>query len=80
MTGAEYQLDRHHCFKSSRRKLSEEHGLWVWLRHDVHMRMHDHNTPYETLENDLKAVAQQAFEDNGGTREEFVEAFGANYL
>lgn len=42
--------------------------------------MHDHNPPYETLENDLKAIAQQAFEDNGGTREEFMAHFGANYL
>ena len=79
-TGAEYGLDRHHCFKGSRRKASERHGLWVWLRHDVHMDMHDHRKPYETLENDLKRVAQEAFEANGGTREEFMRAFGANYL
>lgn len=79
-TGCEYNLDRHHVFKSSRRNQSERHGLWVWLRHDVHMAMHDHRKPYETLENDLKVVAQKAFEDNGGTREEFMRRFGANYI
>lgn len=52
----------------------------VWLRHDIHLDMHDHRKPYETLENDLKAVAQQAFEENGGTREEFMREFGCNYL
>ena len=80
VSGAEYNLDSHHVFKGSRRKTSEKYGLKVWLRHDIHLDMHDHRKPYETLENDLKIVAQQAFEDNGGTREEFMAHFGANYL
>lgn len=80
MSGAEYNLDLHHVLKGSRRKLSDKYGLTVWLRHDLHMALHDHRKPCETLENDLKKVAQQAFEDNGGTREEFLKIFGANYL
>lgn len=80
VTGATSGLDCHHIFKGSRRKHSEEHGLKVWLRHDVHMAMHDHCPPYETLENDLKRVAQEAFEANGGTRDEFRAIFGASYL
>ena len=79
-TGVEYNLDRHHVFKASRRNKSEQYGLWVWLEHTAHMKLHDHCKPYETLENDLKAIAQQAFEDNGGTREEFRAIFGASYL
>lgn len=79
-TGAEYGLHEHHVFKGSRRKLSEQYGLKVWLRYDVHRLLHDHNAPYETAENDLKAIAQQAFEDQGGTREEFMQHFGVNYL
>lgn len=67
-------------FKASRRKLSEKHGMWVYLNHTVHMQMHDHTPPYETLENDLKLIGQQAFEDNGGTREKFMKIFGCNYL
>lgn len=80
VTGETRNLDLHHVFKGSRRNSSEKHGLTVWLRHDIHLDMHDHRKPYETLENDLKVIAQQAFEDNGGTREEFFQAFGANYL
>ena len=80
ITGAKTNLDSHHVLKGSRRKLSEKYGLKVWLTHDVHMALHDHRKPYETLENDLKAIAQEAFEKNGGTREEFMEIFGCSYL
>lgn len=80
VTGATSGLQLHHVLKGSRRKLADKYGLTVWLRHDVHRLLHDHNPPYETLENDLKAIAQQAFEDNGGTREEFMRIFGASYL
>lgn len=79
-TGATNGLDLHHVFKGSRRKHSDKYGLVVWLRHDVHMKLHDHCKPYETLENDLKEVAQQAFEAKLGTREEFRAIFGASYL
>lgn len=79
-TGATNGLQLHHVFKASRRKLSDKYGLTVWLRADVHRLMHDHNAPYDTLENDLKSVAQQAFEDNGGTRNDFMRIFGCNYL
>lgn len=44
------------------------------------MALHDHRKPYDGLENYLKEVGQRAFEKNGGTREEFMQAFGANYL
>ena len=80
VSGSEINLDEHHVFKGSRRKASEKYGLKVWLRHDIHLDMHDHRWPFDKLENELKKVAQQAFEDNGGTREEFMRAFGANYL
>lgn len=80
VTGETRNLDCHHVFRSNRRKLSEKHGMKVWLRHDVHMALHDHRKPYETLENDLKEVAQRAFENNGGTREDFMDIFGCNYL
>lgn len=80
VTGATNGLHLHHCFRASRRKLADKYGLTVWLRADIHRYLHDHRPPYETLENDLKVVAQQAFEDNGGTREEFMSIFGASYL
>lgn len=78
-TGRTDNLDRHHIWKASRRKLSEKYGMWVYLNHSVHQKMHDHNSPYETLEEDLKRIGQKAFEREG-SREEFVSIFGANYL
>lgn len=80
LTGRTDNLDRHHVFKASRRNASERYGLWVYLNHDVHMMLHDHSKPYEAAENDLKPIAQQAFEDSGLSREEFMREFGANYL
>lgn len=80
ITGRTDDLHRHHIWKASRRKLSEKYGMWIYLNGEVHRLMHDHNAPYETLENDLKAIGQQAFEDNGGKREDFMRIFGANYL
>ena len=80
VTGVENGLHLHHVFRGSRRKHSDDYGLTVWLHHDVHRRLHDHSKPFETLENDLKPIAQKAFEDNGGTRDDFRRIFGANYL
>lgn len=80
VTGATNGLHFHHVFKGSRRKLSDKYGLTVWLRAEIHADLHDHRKPYETLENDLKVIAQKAFEDNGGTREEFMAIFGCNYI
>ena len=39
-TGA---LDKHHIYAGSCRKASEKYGCWVWLRHDIHMELHDRN-------------------------------------
>lgn len=80
LTGRTDNLDRHHCFKASRRKIAEEWGCWVYLNHEVHMKLHDHSKPFETAENDLKIVAQEAFEESVGDRELFRNIFGASYL
>ena len=79
VTGCEYGIDAHHCFKGSRRKKADKYGLIVYLRHDIHMAMHDHCKPYENLENELKQVAQKAFEKYY-SRDLFMQEFGANYL
>ncbi len=80
LTGKSYMLDRHHIFKGSRRNSSEKYGLWVYLDHEVHMKLHSHSKPYETAENDLKILGQKAFEKRSGTREQFMSIFGVNYL
>lgn len=75
-------LHRHHIiYGAGRRKFSERYGLWIWLcphHHNlggmeaVHMN--------ETLRRYTERIAQKAFEQRGGSRQDFVEIFGRNYL
>lgn len=80
VTGAVDCLDCHHCLMGSKRKKADELGLTVWLRHDVHMALHDRQRPFHTLCEDLKRVAQKAYEEKIGSRADFVRDFGRNYL
>ena len=41
VTGARSTLDCHHVYAGPNRKLSDIYGCWVWLRHDIHMRLHE---------------------------------------
>jgi len=76
ITGSETQLDRHHVYAGSRRKASERYGCWVWLRHDIHMELHDRN---KALDKMLRRTCQEQFEAVY-SHEEFMEVFGKNYL
>ena len=72
-TGA---LDKHHIYAGNCRKASEKFGCWVWLRHDIHMELHDSN---KTLDKLLRRTCQERFEETH-SREEFMEIFGKSYL
>ena len=76
ITGATENLDRHHCFQGSRRQLSEKYGCVVWLRHDVHMRLHDSD---RELDLRIKRDCQSAFESKYD-HDTFMRIFGRNYL
>ena len=76
VTGSQTQLDRHHVYAGSRRKASEKYGCWVWLRHDVHMELHDRN---KVLDKMLRRTCQERFEELYD-HEMFMEVFGKNYL
>lgn len=80
ITGTTSGLDLHHCIHGSNRKKADKLGLTVWLRHDIHMMLHARQKPFETLDDDLKKVAQRAYEEKIGTREDFIRDFGRNYL
>ena len=80
VTGAETGLDCHHIYFGPNRRVSDEQGFWVWLRHDIHMALHDKRPPYELLDKQLKMLCQSRFEENGGTRDEFTARIGRNYL
>ncbi len=76
MTGSRVNLDCHHCFHGSRRKAADEYGCWVWLRHDVHMDLHQRNT---ALDRRIQRECQERFEEIYG-HEKFIQVFGKSYL
>lgn len=70
-------LSEHHCIENAgRRKNAEKYGLKVWLCYYCHQRVHDDNQN----ELELKQAAQRAFEEQIGTREEWLQIFWKNYL
>jgi hypothetical protein len=76
LTGSTVGLDKHHVYHGSRRKAADEWGCWVWLRHDVHMDLHERNTAADRM---LKGLCQRRFEELHG-HDKFMQVFGKNYL
>lgn len=78
-TGETHELHKHHVFGGINRKNSEKHGLWVWLRPDLH-NMSDAGVHFDRAKDiELKQIAQAAFEAKY-SREEFMRIFGRNWL
>ena len=76
VSGCRGELDRHHIYHGIRRKAADKWGCWVWLRHDIHMRLHDQD---KALDRALEAECQRRFESLYG-HEKFMEVFGKSYL
>lgn len=76
VSGAIFNLDKHHIYHGPRRKAAERWGCWVWLRHDLHMELHDKNTALDRM---LKRTCQEEFESRYG-HDKFMEVFGKSYL
>ena len=77
VSGSEKNLDLHHIYAGvANRKISDKYGCWVWLRHDIHMILHDQD---KELDMELKRICQEKFEETH-TREEFRKLFGKSYL
>lgn len=74
------ELEEHHIFFGSNRKLSEQYGLKVPLCYEHHRGTNGvHGKNGKQLNEKLKRIAQTRFEENH-TREEFIKIFGKNYL
>lgn len=76
ITGSRIYLDKHHCFHGSRRKAAEKYGCWIWLRHDLHMELHDRNKELDRM---IQRSCQERFEEIY-SHQEFMEVFGKSYL
>ena len=83
-TGRYDDVERHHIFGGiAYRKKSEAYGYVIPLHASIHpngarCRMADHERT--GLDLVMKQMAQKDFEAKHGTREEFMEIFGRNYL
>lgn len=78
--GTTYNLHDHHIiFGTSNRKNSEKYGLKVWLCMEHHTGSAGVHQNRE-MDLVLKKVAQQHFEAEIGTRNEFRSIFGKSYL
>ena len=76
ITGSRRDLDLHHVYAGSRRKLSDKWGCVVWLRHDIHMDLHQRNT---ALDRRIQRECQERFEEIHG-HDTFMRVFGKSYL
>ena len=76
VTGSRVNLDKHHIYHGPRRNASEKWGCWCWLRHDLHMELHDRNKELDRM---LQRTCQEVFEEKY-SHQEFMEVFGKSYL
>ena len=76
ITGSKAQLDLHHVYAGNNRDQSDSWGCWVWLRHDIHMRLHDQDKEMDRM---IRRICQERFEELYG-HETFMKVFGKSYL
>ena len=76
VTGSMQNLDKHHCFHGSRRKLADKYGCWIWISHDLHMELHDRNKELDRM---IERTCQERFEELHG-HDEFMRIFGKSYI
>ncbi len=73
-------LHKHHIFQGVNRQLSEKYGCWVYLC-PYHHNMSNYGVHSDKkLDVQLKRIGQKMWEKNYGTREDFIQIFGRNYL
>lgn len=79
ITGAEnVPLHKHHIFGGPNRRISEEHGFYIYLRPELH-NMSDEGIHFnKTFDQYIKAKCQREYEKTH-TREEFMRLIGRNY-
>lgn len=79
-----YDVERHHVFHhtSKEHKLCEVYGFIAPLRKDLHPNGVHFRLTEETKKIDgfLRETCQKYYEEHIGTREQFMQEFGKNYL
>lgn len=78
-TGAS-PVERHHIYGNSNKKNSEKYGFIAPLRPDLHPNGVFAGKDAKEIDTYLKRTAQEYYEKNIGTREQFIKEFGKSYL
>lgn len=82
ITKSTNNLHKHHIFGGiANRKLSEEDGMWIWLRADWH-NMSDYGVHFnKELDLKLKRIAQKRWQEYyHKTKEDFIKKYGKSYI
>lgn len=82
ITKSTNNLHKHHIFGgTANRKLSEEDGMWIWLRADWH-NMSDYGVHFnKELDLKLKRIAQKRWQEYyHKTKEDFIKKYGKCYI
>ena len=77
--GSYVWLEKHHVFGGSYRKKSDKYGFTVDLCHYCHNEPPDGVHYNKERRDELKRICQKHFEENHGTREDFIATFGKSY-
>ena len=76
-----FGTEKHHVVFGNNRKLSDKYGLLVGLCYEHHQGTYGvHGREGNKINRILKEMAQEAFERQVGTREDFMEIFGRSFL
>ncbi len=79
LCGTTQGLEHHHIFGASYKKKSEKYGFIIRLCSEHHrgspFGIH-HNISFSRL---VKSIAQEFYEENIGSREDWLKDFGRNY-
>lgn len=73
-------VERHHIFGGANRKNSEKYGFIIPLRPDIHPNGVYAGQSAKLIDVKLKTMAQEYFEREYGTRDDFRRIFGKSYL
>lgn len=72
--------EEHHIFGGPNRTLSEQYGLKVYLCLECHQFGKHAVHKDQAVMNELHKQGQEAFENQLGSRQQFMQIFGRSYL
>lgn len=73
-------VERHHIFGGSRKAASEKYGFVIPLRPDLHPNGAQAGKNAAEIDLKLKRMAQEYFEKEYGSRDDFRSIFGKSYI